>query len=66
MEKFVLEMAQEIRQQIQAERPEIIELRSEIVLRSMALSLHDHKLITWKQKNEMISEIDKLYKKQTV
>lgn len=61
MKKFVKQLAEEIRDVISENPPEIIERRSSIILRSNAEYLHENKIITHGQYIEMIEEINKLY-----
>jgi len=62
MEKLILEMAQKVRDVIKEEPPQIIELKSEIILRGVVGRLHSHKIISDNDFMEMLGEIDKLYK----
>jgi hypothetical protein len=63
MEKFVLEMAQKFRKEMTEEPPRIVELRSKVLLIELALALYQNSIINIHQHNDMMNEINKLYKK---
>lgn len=58
---FILDMAVKIRERIQTEPPQIVELKSEIILRDVMIELHSKHIITTDQFQLGNNRIKKLY-----
>lgn len=61
IELFVTDMAVKIRERIQTEPPQIVELRSEIILRDIMIELHAKEIINTEQLELGNNRIKKLY-----
>ncbi len=61
MKDLVKELAEKVRETIKQEPPEIIEMRSQLILIDMANTLHKHKAIDAYAFIEMSQEIHSLY-----
>lgn len=62
MKKAVEEMAVKIREILRNEPPEIVELKSKLILTDMAITLAARQIITFDQFSKMTDEITELYK----
>ncbi len=62
MKNFVKELANSVSDSISGDRPELIEIRTQLILRTMVNKLYNKNIISSKVFSEIFDEINELYK----